>query len=73
MKKLFLLFAVAGTLAFTSCGGEQKQETTEEATQEEAPATQEEAPAQEETPAPAQEETPAPADSAKVEETPATK
>ena len=70
MKKLFLLFAVAGTLAFTSCGGEQKQETTEEAPKEEAPATQEEAPKEE---APAVEETPAPADSAKVEETPATK
>jgi hypothetical protein len=69
MKKLFLLFAVAGTLAFTSCGGDQKQEATEETKTEEAPAT-EEAPKEE---APAVEETPAPADSAKVEETPATK
>ncbi|MEM9981100.1 MAG: hypothetical protein AAF734_01310 [Bacteroidota bacterium] len=34
MKKLFLLFAVAGMFTFASCGGEQTEEASEEDTEE---------------------------------------
>ena len=54
MKKLFLMFAVAGMISFASCGGEKKENGTQgdekiEQKAEEAPKAQE-APKAEETP-----------------------
>jgi hypothetical protein len=34
MKKLFLMFAVAGMISFASCGGEKKEEAQKEGAQQ---------------------------------------